>query len=475
MGWGRKNISYGLELDEDHVVVVRAELCGRKRHHEVLCEERLPVESGVVVKTLAHMESESRRGVAVIAGGVSVQSSVARWLTAPFASVTKARKILPALLDIQLPFSVESCVTHYLQVHREGRTVRALALAARRISVEERLQAVTELGVDPVRLDHDGLAVWYQSVEELPLEADVVRVVAYVTEQRILFVVGRAAHFENAHTCGVGFRSLKDPDAAGYQQAVESVVSRAQRVIRAYLSDPVPRSLQWVWAGAEGEVDLHALHSQLDFGLPMTFSEHKNPRSFLARALAFRALRTEDISCDFRSGDLVHPYIRKAGVARRTRVAVTYLLFGVLLCGLNSVWQGLLSFKEKQAQTVLTQRAQELAPTMTIQYGQEVRAAERALVQQESLRSPFLRVFAPSLTRVLNALLKAAQEKGIQIDSLMLRSDYISVHGVSANWSDSEGLVDVLREHGYAPEPIERQDAGADEKVHFNLKGTGSG
>jgi len=99
-------------------------------------------------------------GILVVAA-LRCRESLVRRLEAPFSSCRKARKVLPTLLDIQLPFPVEDCLCNFIGLHRtKERKVRALAVAARRIDVRRRLDALHTLGIDPVVLDQEGLALW---------------------------------------------------------------------------------------------------------------------------------------------------------------------------------------------------------------------------------------------------------------------------------------------------------------------------
>jgi hypothetical protein len=97
---------------------------------------------------------------------------VCRWLTTPFASLHKARKVLPTILDIQLPFPLEECVYDFVADRKsDDGHVEALALAARHRAVAGALAQWEAHTVDPAVLDHEGLALWSQSLVEQPVSA----------------------------------------------------------------------------------------------------------------------------------------------------------------------------------------------------------------------------------------------------------------------------------------------------------------
>ncbi|MCX6997673.1 MAG: hypothetical protein NTV49_11445 [Kiritimatiellaeota bacterium] len=99
--------------------------------------------------------------------------------------------MLPSLLDVQLPFPLETCLYQFPVVRADaaGR-IRALAVAARRTEIAAQLDRCRALDLDPVVLDHEGLALWTQSLVEIPLAPPALRVVAYLGAFRTALAVG---------------------------------------------------------------------------------------------------------------------------------------------------------------------------------------------------------------------------------------------------------------------------------------------
>jgi hypothetical protein len=60
----------------------------------------------------------------------------------------------------------------------------------------------------------------------------------------------------------------------------------------------------------------------------------------------------------------------------------------------------------------------------------------------------------------------------MHLETLTVRSGYISVSGTSEAWDDCQALAAFLREQGFVMEAPERKGAVAEERVHFSLKGT---
>ena len=92
-------------------------------------------------------------------------------LRADSASRAKAEKVFPSLLDIQLPFPLEDCLYQFVEFRRtsEG-MVSALVCAARREAIQACLDRYQAQGADPMLLDHEGLALWTQSLVEWPVD-----------------------------------------------------------------------------------------------------------------------------------------------------------------------------------------------------------------------------------------------------------------------------------------------------------------
>ena len=101
--------------------------------------------------------------------------------------------------------------------------------------------------------------------------------------------------------------------------------------------------------------------------------------------------------------------------------------------------------------------------------GQEVLVAERAGREQAPLTAPFLEAFEPSLMNLVGGIVDLARKQNMTLEFLSLKKDDAIIRGAAAEWSQGELLAGLLRNLGFTTE-IQRQDAGADERVHFTLK-----
>jgi len=208
--WART--CYG--VDDASGCVVRAERNGRRVNYEVMSP------------SLSVTAKSTEEGAAV-AAAMPVGVGIAAWVAAPFASISKAQKVFPTLLDIQLPFPLEDCLSSFSEPIRlspgdtmpmlpraipgeqkeepAGRTnpcVASLAVAARTTDVERRLAELDGMGVDPHALDYEGVALWTQALREQDVvsAADTaMNVVMFLRSAGAVMVIGRGEHFCSAH------------------------------------------------------------------------------------------------------------------------------------------------------------------------------------------------------------------------------------------------------------------------------------
>ena len=467
---------YGIDLSGQRLVVVKTSRSRKGVEHNVVFNQAGPLDTAL----RAAIQAGAGTGDALTAAAIPIHESFTRWLQSPLASIEKARKVLPSLLDAQLPFPLETCVYDFVQIRRTAAgKVDALAVAAREADVSARLDALRATGVDPVILDHEALALWTQSVAEIPLERNAVRVVACLGADHAAIVIGRCPEsglpeFQSAHSVRMDIESLMLSPASPDEAQLKPLAARIQQILKVQLPNDTSPTIQWAWAGprADREDRLRMLSAAIELPGEPKFMTHSDPSSFLARALATRALEDVALRCNLRSGSLIHPLEVQYRNRAKTRSAVAILVAGILLCGMNLGWRGLIAWKRQDLDDRVTALAHELAQTSRIPRGQEVLTAQRAIEQRAGLTAPFAEAFEPSLTVLLSNILRTAQKNRIALDSLSLRADSVSLRGTAGDWDRCGTLVRLLRDGGFTVAEPQRQDAGSDERVHFSIKGT---
>lgn len=483
-------VCYSVDLSARRLIVGRAQRRGRAVEFEVVADQSVAGGESVTGASALPTEGKKQANVSLAASGskrerplwtacVPVQESVARWLQAPLASIAKARKVLPTLLDIQLPFPLEDCVHQFLGVARVGpEQVEGLAVAARYSDIRARLAKLNALGFDPVILDHEGLALWTQSLRERPAQQDGHRVVALLGEDRSTVVVGHmsagspAGRFVGAHSIRPPAFAVEGAGPSGPHLDRETWATRVRQILQAQWPDPAQQRIEWAWTGpgAANEGLVRGLQDAMAGLGDFVFWRHRDPAFFLARALATRALVGGEWTCNFRRGPLVHPSVTQYQRSQQAQASLTLAVAGLILCGAGLVWPVILEGRKEAVQTALTDATKKLAPEIPIPRGQEVLFGRRALQEQADRILPFLNALQPPLEPLLADTLALARQHGFQLDSISLSSESVAVRGTAEDWDRCDLLAHLFRDRGYKVQ-VDREEAGLDEKVHFALKG----
>lgn len=411
---------------------------------------------------------EEIRDSKVVVGCLSVRESFTRWLEAPFAASSKAQKVFPTLLDIQLPFALEDCIYSFLNMSRvhpkdplDKKATRALAVAARLADVEKKLESFKALGIDPIVLDHEGLALWTQSLRELPVQPETIalpRVVICLNSGRSTLVIGRGEEFLGAH-------SVRYEDSSQINRLLKTYQGSAD------VGDPQSVT-QWVYTGpgARDTELVKELHERLGKDWPGPSFVHDEPETFLARALATRAILPGPLRCNLRMGPLTHPKITQRARRQSIKTALLFMLAGLLLCSVNLTWGRLIKRKEAQIDRTFCSLADELAGYHLTARGDHALAIVRnKLDRRMDLMGPFLKAFEPSLTSTLSGIMEIGKKHELRYETLSLSRDkQVLIRGTSGDWNRCEKLSAYLQQNGFAVK-LDRKEALADGMIPFTI------
>lgn len=428
--------------------------------------------SGGTVRQALLTPGESAGGLAglarsggVTAGCLAVQESLTLWLNSPLASRAKAEKVLPALLDIQLPFPVEDCLYQFVEFRRtpEG-TVSALVCAARREAIQACLERYQAQGTDPMLLDHEGLALWTQGLVEWPAEPRRHRVLIYLANDHATLVIGCGKRYGNAHSLQMPASPTPNDD----------LINRLQLILHAGL--PADTGVQWLFCGAHtGEAAMvEMLHRSLTSVWPGPLTLIAEPAAFLARALCARALKRGPLRCNLRQQNFTHPAVRRAADARARAAAAVILIAGILLAGFSFTSRLLGERRFNRIKSEIAAVAGELAPGVTIPYGWEIPEVQKAWEKQAPQTAPFLDAFTPSLAVRLAEVIKAGQASAVRFETLSLKRNRLILTGVAEDWDQCGQLEQRLKALGYTVK-LERQEAVAEAEVRFTVNAEGGG
>ncbi|MCA1807951.1 MAG: hypothetical protein LC725_00550 [Lentisphaerae bacterium] len=406
-------------------------------------------------------------GLLPVAGCLPVSSCLTVWLDAPFDSWSKTCRVLPSLLDARLPFALEDCVYRFVARHRTpGAAGRVLAVAVRRVNLEEHLAAWRAAGYDPVTMDHKGLALWTAALEEWPLPDDAVRAILYVNAGELTLVVGRGACFGAAHA--LAFTAPLGDDA------INLLASRLARVLHAELTEATP--LHWlVCAGTDGDDRLaRDLPGRLAENWPGPVRRPADESRFLARALAARALSPGDWRCNLRVGALAHPLAQKWRQHLARRAYAVLLTAGLLLIAVNFWWQSALRSRTADVQSAVAALAAELAPEARIPYGREVEEARQSLEQLNREVAPVLNALHSGFYARIGLVFEAIAGLGVTCQQFQADNDGFNMRCAASDWELAESLAARLRALGYGVQ-VNALPGLDDGRAAFTLEGRWGG
>lgn len=431
------------EITAEGPVITRAQ----RNRGRITCERVAPGELDAVIH---------EPGTVMVAC-VPVRESFSHWLVAPFPSLHKARRVFPTLLDIQLPFTLEDCVYSFVGTGRTAdRKTEALAVGARLSTVNDRLNGLRQSGLDPMILDHEGLALWTQSLREQPPDPaspDSLRVVMELKGELATLVAGKGSRFLGAH-------GIRADDTA-----------RIHRTLKNYLG-PEPPPVEWAWTGprAAAEETLAPVRDLLTREWPGRSFLHDEPATFLPRALATRAFMPGPLRVNLRQGAASHPFIARRSARLALRTASTALLAGLLLSGTNLGWRSLAARREARIDDSFRSLAVGVAgESVGPAKGEDALRIVRDHIERRRLAlDPFLAAFRPSLLDIIEGVVETAGSHSLEIETLLIEAGAVTVTGTAADWDSCEGLKERLEEEGFAMS-LDRKPALASARVPFTL------
>lgn len=462
-------IGYGISRDEDRLTIVRAAKGRSGISYDQQWNGPVRQESAEWKNLIGRIYAEVWDGQAVTAVPVPVDKSIFRPLTTPFTSKKKAHRVLPSLLDIQLPFPLEEALTSFIDVsgNKTG-PVSSLAVCMRREEYGTFLSDWQELGLDPVAVDHEGLAWWTWYLKKMPPTSSESRVIVAFGQNRSVVMIGTDKNLLGCYRWNKGVQQFSQQE-----DAWRDAVNRLQRICLAHKKACDDHPLHIIQTGSAIEASVceafECVWNAED--VKPAFSCDANGQTALASALAERALVSDMLPCNLRSVDVPHPAELQASGRNIKKSLVFTIILGLLLSAAAAGFYGVLYFRENRIKKHVTELATALTSMKSVPRGQEVLLAERSLESRREELRPFSKAVNDSVTGLLNDLLETAQTHEIKINRLVVRPDGILIRGTSPGWNDCDVLLPLLQKAGYRPAAPERQDAGMDERVHFQLQG----
>ena len=465
-------ICYGIDTSTDGShIVVRAERRGRRINCRTVKFDR------------DELEKEISKGAAA-AAGMPAGQGISTWISAPFASEAKAAKVFPTLLDIQLPFQLDECIydfTEIVSLHNsdadipisgttatEDRTANkggtaALAVAARKCDVERRLAELAEMGIDPHILDYEGLALWTQMLHEYPqTDSDKdapLRIIVFMRGEEGILVIGRGRYFRAYHKINA---------------ATPTAIDRYLRVQLNQIGfDPKKKApkIEWFRGGTGFDYNQKGsgLKKHIEKHWPGSTTIFDDPETFLARAMATRALLPGPMRTNLRTDSLAHAGADAHTNRTQTRSSAIILITGILLCCTPVLWEYNIAALRKAFEKAFTARTTKMLGYPANAKGSTaLLIAERELEARTQQNSPLTQPFSPSLLKDLQQIVASINTHGINTEQLKLSADSFRIKGSAASKTDVSNLIKELKKFGYNAE-ITTDDDKDPEKYIFIL------
>ncbi len=461
-------VGYGIDLGAKTLTVVRARRTRKGIQHEVILDQASLSGDLRTAPGITELQANLIGGNAQANAGIAAGEGFVRWLQTPFTSNSKAARVLPSLLDLQLPFPLEQCRYTFPKLDSgPDRKVRALAVAARETELSNRLDALRDVGIDPTLLDHEALALWEYAQSEWA-DTSGYQLVAHLGPDRCTLVVGETGQFRSAHGLRTGLGDGIDP--ALQQQ----FCSRARHILRSQCTNTeAPIQLLWTGPGASDDLTRAGLEESLSPDRQTTFLCPPQPQAALAKALASRAVSADADAWNLRSGALEHPAIAQARGRRTTRSAIAALIAGALLIVGNVAWQSVLKARNGQLQQQIVETASEISgiPAASLPRGQEVFAVKNQLAQGGAgIGDPFARMVEPGLSYALSESAQIAYQLQLSIAGFSAADGQFSVTGSAPTDRACQNYVKYLAGRDLTV-TLESQPNRSDERIGFTIRG----
>lgn len=455
-------ISYGVRWTKTGLQIMRGGARDRPSAYRLACDRGPDVAKNDLTHVLSAMAADLSTGRAVVVAGMPVAETAAEWIRAPFTSRAKARKVLPTLLDIRLPFPVEDCEYRFPEEERDNEGIRALTAAVRKAALEQRMQSLADLGIDPVWVEYEGFALWGLSIRTEPPPSNEPRVLAHLGPGGAVVILGRGDVFHSAFTCRF---DPADPP--------EELAHRIERNLRAREDWDHTGRVHWYWAGpaADDEALVGRVEQAVQSFMAPVFNRHHDPAHFAVRALTWSAFAADVPSVNFREGAGAHPVQRMWERRSRRGWLSRLAAASLLLIAMNIGWRALMDREHHRVQAALTAAAREMTGLPNPPRGQEVLVVNQHVDERMDYAGPLLRMFKPSLREDLHRLLLEAIRRDMLFEKMALSDRRVLIQGTAADWDQPAELAAQLRARGYNVSEPDRKDAGADERVRFTIQG----
>ncbi|MDR0993520.1 MAG: hypothetical protein LBN38_02990 [Verrucomicrobiota bacterium] len=449
--------AYALDGPPDRMVLARAERRGDAR---VVLASACSSDAMREEKQRISRQVDQGRAAAVVCAPAA--QTVVRRLVAPFASIRKADRIWPSLLDVELPFPVECAQTFYAPAWVENGRAVTWACALRRQDLEANLALWTQRGWPPTHCDVEALALWAGHVAETPAaRPDVPVLLIWLGADHVTLVRGRGAEFSAAHVLR----------AAPAEWTDAAWAARLQPVLAAHAveTDAAVFNVWWAGPGVEQAGLVPRLQNAMPFPGALRHEIHRQAAAFLALSLARRALAGDGVN--FLEGAGAHPAIVRKRSRRRQWAYWGVLVASLLVLLLNQLIYALRREERRWMDEQLMETTRRLTGEPAL-HGLEMVQAERAIPRRDEETRAFRHAAdSVGLEGQWLALLPVFSRPEMEVARFSLQPGRLQVHGTVQDIRLLEDVGEQLRALGWTLH-MEAPGLSPEGRPQFVLKGT---
>lgn len=341
-------------------------------------------------------------------------------LNSPALPAAKRWRVLPALLDLQLPFPIDQCASAFVDT-----PAQTVGLAVRHEDLRAALDALASQDMNPERMVPLGWVLWTQAARECPApDEDQRRAILWTAGDRIAVITGKGTVFGSMATV-----PSRNPDAL--RRTLHMAFGGADHALMAFCVGP-------------DAADVARDVAQWPAPWSVTSCPVASPEAFLARSLAVDALLDRGHDAQLRQPPLAHPR-RTSAVPRALRTATAGILAGALLLLVaNLAARHVIAADEKSAAMALSERLRLVAgyPVNT-RGARAVLEAREALAERLDARIERLR--APTAATALLRVLQVAETSAVRLTHVALAEDGLTLSGRSSSPESAEAFAAALR------------------------------